>query len=517
MIQRGSRGVVVLSVGLLLAVLTALPVLAAGPLPPQWEERVVDYVENQMATLDMPGASVAIVHDSQVVFAKGFGVADPGGHPVTAETPFRIASVSKSLTALAVMQLVEAGALELHDTLASLIPDLVVEDTEAITVRNLLTHTSGWAERDGLMVDSDPSESALRRNARRIVRTPLDHPVGEFEYSNANYDVLGFLIEQISGESFGDYMNKHVFGPLHMTHAFTSEEEAEAEGLATGYYPYFGLVRPLRAEFLPGRVPSGGIMASAEDLSHALIAHLNDGRYGDVRVLSPEGTWLLHQSASYANDPCCGYAMGLNVFPLYSADRLVADEEGFNRYEVPVVLEHTGAGPSNSSGIIMLPEQKIGVVVLSNINDESVPSLYHQMHIGIAHTLLDIPPRPTVAFEGVLARNGKLLSLVLVLAFVLRASLSAPRVRKLVRESPKPTLTSTTAIRKLVIPLAVDVVLVGMAWWLLLSEADVPFASVRRAVPDIFTAFVAATVIAVGWAVGRTIITFRALRVKMSS
>lgn len=514
---RGARGVVVWSVGLLLAVLTALPGLAAGPLPPEWEERVVDYVENEMATLGMPGVSVAIVHDSQVVFAKGFGVADPGGRPVNAETPFRIASVSKSLTALAVMQLVEAGALELDDTLASLIPDLVVEDTEAITVRNLLTHTSGWAERDGLMVDSGPSKDALRRNARRIARTPLDHPVGEFEYSNTNYDVLGFLIERILGESFGDYMAEHVFDPLQMTHTFTSEEEAEAEGLATGNYPYFGLVRPLRAGFLSGRVPSGGIMASAEDLSHALISHLNEGRYRDIRVLSPEGTRLLHQPASYESDPCCGYAMGLNVFPLYSADRLVADEGGFSRYEVPVVLEHTGAGPSSSSGIIMLPEQKIGVVVLSNINDESVPSLYHQMHIGIAHILLDIPPRPTVAFEGLLARNGKLLSLVLVIAFSLRASLSAARVRRLIRGSPKPILTTTAALRKLVIPLAVDVVLVGMAWWLFLSEADAPFASVRRAVPDIFTAFVAATVIAVGWAVARTIITFRALRAKKNS
>lgn len=517
MIQWGARGVVVLSFGLLLAVLTALPALAAGPLPPEWEERVVEYVESEMATLDMPGASVAIVHDSQVVFAKGFGVADPGGRPVTAETPFRIASVSKSLTALAVMQLAEAGALELDDTLASLIPELVVEDTEAITVRNLLTHTSGWAERDGLIVESGSGEDALESNVRRIVRTPLDHPVGEFEYSNANYDVLGFLIEQISGEAFGDYMNKHVFGPLQMTHTFTWEENAEVEGLATGYYPYFGLVRPLRAEFLPGGVPSGGIMASAEDLSHALIAHLNDGRYGDVRVLSPEGTRLLHQPTSYANDPCCGYAMGLNVFPLYSADRLVADEEGFSRYEVPVVLEHTGAGPSNSSGIIMLPEQKIGVVVLSNINDESVPSLYHQVHTGIVHILLDIPPRPTVAFEGVLARNGKLLSLVLVVAFVLRASLSAARVRKLIRERPKPTLTATTGLRKLVIPLAVDVVLVGMAWWLLLREANAPFATIRRAVPDILTAFVVATVVAVGWAVGRTIITFRALQAKTNS
>lgn len=505
------QGALAVSLGLALSLLPGIPVLATGTLASGWEDRVVEYVKSEMAELDIPGAAVAIVHDSEVVFARGFGVANPIDDPVTEETPFPVASVSKSLTALAVMQLVEDGSLALEDTLGSLIPELAAGEAKAVTVRHLLAHTSGWTEQVGLWIDPGQGPDALERNTERIVNTPLDHPIGEFEYSNANYDVLGYLVERVSGESFGDYMAEHVFGPLEMTHTFTSGEEAQTEGLVTGYYPYFGIVRPLSSEFLPGRVPSGQMMASAEDLSHALIAHLNEGRYGDETLLSPGGIRLLHQPNAYPDDPCCGYAMGLWVFPLFSADRLVEGEEGFTRYEVPMVFEHTGSGPSAASGIIMLPEEKIGVVVLLNINDESVPSLYHNMHRGIAHILLDVPPRPTVATESLLARNGKLVALLVLAGFLLRGGLSARRVRRLMRATSKPALTPATALRKLVIPLVVDIVLVGIAWWLLLSEANAPLASIRRAVPDIFGAFVASTVIVVGWAFTRTVLLINTL------
>lgn len=496
--------------GLVFTLLPSVPVLATEPLPSGWEDEVVEYVESEMAELAIPGAAVAIVHDSEVAFARGFGVANPDGDPVTPETPFHIASVSKSLTALAVMQLVEAGALALDDTLGSLIPDLAAGEAGAVTVRNLLTHSSGWTEQAGSWIDPDPGQNALEDNAQRIVNTPLGHPIGVFEYSNANYDVLGYVVERISGDSFGDYMAQHVFGPLDMSHTFTSEDEAQTEGLATGYYPYFGIVRPLRGEFLPGRVPSGQMMSSAGDLSHSLIAHLNEGRFGDASLLSPAGIRLLHQPTGYADDPCCGYAMGLWVFPLYWADRLVEDEEGFSRYEVPVVLEHNGSGPSAASGIIMLPEQKIGVVVLLNINDGAVPSLYHNMHHGIAHILLDVTPRPTIAFESLLARNGKLVALIVLAGFLLRAGISAMRVRRLTRATSKPPLATATALRKLVIPMAVDLALVGGVWWLLLNEADAPLASIRRAAPDIFWTLVVATVIALGWALTRSVLLLRA-------
>jgi len=496
------HGGVVVPVGLALILLPGIPAVAAGPLPSGWEDEIVEYVNVEMAELDIPGAAVAIVQDSEVVFAQGFGVANPNGDPVTEETPFPIASMSKSLTAVAVMQLVESGALALEDSLGSLIPELAAADARAVTVRHLLAHTSGWTEQDGLWIDQDPGPDALERNVRRIVNTPLDHSIGEFEYSNANYDVLGYLVERISGEPFGDYMAEHVFGPLQMTRTFTSEDEAQTAGLVTGYYPYFGIVRPMRSEFLPGRVPSAWIMASAEDLSHALIAHLNEGRYGDATLLSPGGMRRLHQPNAYPDDPCCGYAMGLWVFPLYGADRLVEDEKGFTRYEVPMALEHTGSGPSAASGIIMLPEEKIGVVVLLNINDESVPSLYHNMHRGIAHILLDVPPRPTVASESLLARNGKLVALIMLAGFLLRTGFSAMRVKRVMRITPRPA----TALRTLVVPLAIDLALVGFVWWLLLSQANAPLASIRRAVPDILWTFVASTVVVVGWAVTRTVL-----------
>jgi CubicO group peptidase (beta-lactamase class C family) len=164
--------------------------LAAESLTAEGEQRVIDYVTTEMESLGIPGAAVVIVSGADLVLAQGFGVTGPGGQPITASTPFHLASVSKSLTALAIMQLIESGALSLGDSLAQLLPSLVPEGSDAgpVTVADLLGHTSGWTERDGLVnrVDPDLSAQALELNVARILSTPLSHPIGEFEYSNAN-------------------------------------------------------------------------------------------------------------------------------------------------------------------------------------------------------------------------------------------------------------------------------------------------------------------------------------------
>jgi len=434
--------------------------------------------------------------------------------PVTPQTPFYIASVSKALTALAVMRVVEAGRLGLDEQLGSLIPGLVEEgsETAAISVRDLLGHTSGWSERDGSLnqVDPDLAPDALERNARRIVTTALNHSIGEFEYSNANYDLLGYLIEEASGESYRDYMRSRVFAPLEMVNSFASEEDSLKAGVATGHYPFFGVVRPHPTLFVPGSVPSAFLSSSAEDLGHFLIAHLNMGRFRNQTAFSPEGMAALHRPITYP-DPCCGYAMGLWIVPLQNAGHLVDGSSGISEYQVPVIYEHYGDHSSYASSILMLPKERIGVVVLLNVNDQSVSLRYHQMHLGIASILLGEPPPPTTPYEDAIHRYAKILALGLVGLFLVRTAVSTRRLRRLRKLSPGRSFKTTTVLRYIALPLVVDTLLLGASWWFLADQSDAPLTLVRRSVPDIFLAMVAATVVGLGWGLLRSLIALRAL------
>ena len=493
---------------------TALGVLLVWPLPTLALEepvarRVDEYVQSEIASLEVPGAAVVIVEGTEIVFARGYGTAGPDREAVTPATPFHLASVSKSLTALAVAQQIDAGNLALDDPLSQLLPDLIPNGSEAgeISVANLLGHTSGWTEYDGLTnrVRSDSSGGALEANVRRLIETPPSNGVGEYEYSNANYDVLGYLVERASGQTFAEYMAEQVFGPLQMTHSFASESAVEAGGVADGHYPFFGVVRPRPLLFIPGSEPSAFLAASAEDLGHFLIAQLNGGQYEGVSVVND--TALLHEPISRPN-LWEGYAFGLSVYPLWTAGQLSSNQAG-NSYQLPVILEHGGDHESFASSILLLPEHRFGVVVLFNVNDESVPSRYHQLHIGIANVLLGLDPPATVAYEGAVERYAKWIYGGIVLFLLARAAVSFLRLRR-IRAAGNAT-SARPLVRYVLVPSVLDLLLVSALWYVLIDESGAPLTVVRRSVPDIFLAAVVATVVALGWAVVRTILTRQTL------
>lgn len=335
----------------------------------------------------------------------------------------------------------------------------------------------------------------------------MRHPIGEFEYSNANYDVLGYLIQEVSGEPYGEHLRAHVFEPLGMTRSFTSEAEAIDAGAAVGHYPFLGVVRPHPMVFVPGSVPSSFVSASVEDLGHLLIAHLNEGRYGGARVLSPDGIATLQRPLT-GSDAQDGYAMGLWVYPFWGPQRPVDDESAGN--EVPVWLESVGTTESSTAAVLFLPVQDLGVAVLLNINDESVDSRYHQMHYGIANILLGGDPAPTVATEGVVDRNAKIIALVVLGMFLLRVGASAVRLKRFRRSLPRPA-SGPGVGRRVVVPMIVDVLLVGAMWWFLVDRADLPLTLIRRSVPDIFLIALTATVLCIGWGLARSALTLQTI------
>ena len=331
--------------------------VSAGSSAPQVDlEEVDSYIHAEMDELNIPGLEAVIVHKDQIVYAKGFGVADASGCAVTAQTPMVLGSVSKGFTALAIMQLVEAGKVDLDAPVLTYLssfrlvdnPDMDPPDAwRQITVRHLLNHTSGIPEYAGAnsFMNGYAGDDALEKQIASFADFKLTHlPGNSFAYSNANYQTLGMIVQTVSGESFESYVQTHIFEPLDMQNSYSLV--ADAKDIASGYRFFFGM--PIASPRVPtprSDAPSAFVMSNAEDMGRYLIAHMNGGRYGDVQILSKEGVDTLHLS-TVDIDNGYKYAFGWAV-----------DPDGN--------ISHNGETPTFTSGIRI--DGDWGVFVVRNI------------------------------------------------------------------------------------------------------------------------------------------------------
>jgi CubicO group peptidase (beta-lactamase class C family) len=163
------------------------------------------FVQDEMKVQRIPGLALGIVRDDRIAYVRGFGKADDSGRPVTPRTPFIIGSLSKSFTAMAIMQLVDAGKVELGAPVQRYLPWFRVADEDAsrvITVRHLLNQTSGLSTKTGrsFQGNGDTSDAALERTVRKLRTVELTAPVGKkHQYSTINYSVLGLIVQAVSG------------------------------------------------------------------------------------------------------------------------------------------------------------------------------------------------------------------------------------------------------------------------------------------------------------------------------
>jgi CubicO group peptidase (beta-lactamase class C family) len=342
------------------------------------------YIGQEMHEQRIPGLALGIVQGDQIVHLQGFGVADPSGRAVTPQTPFMIFSTTKSFTALAIMQLVEAGKIELDAPVQHYLPWFRVADETAsaqITVRHLLNHTSGLPETAdadiGLKTSTDTRENASEQTVRELRAVSLDRPVGAaFAYVNANYVTLGLIVQAVSGQTYESYIQEHIFAPLDMRQSFTAKAAAQSHGLAAGYRYWFG--RPFPADLPDNRsnLPAGGLFSSAEDMAHYLIAQLDQGRYGDASILSAKGVAEMHAPAIQRRGDQF-YGMGWYVAPVNGAP----------------VIWHGGDGPNFHSTMILAPEGQWGVVLLENAqNVLDGGDRMHQTAFGVISLLAGRQP-----------------------------------------------------------------------------------------------------------------------------
>lgn len=399
---------------LLLALGCAVPALpVARPAAAEGSDfQPIDaYVQSELEDAHIPGAALAIVHGDRVVHLHGFGTADDHARVVTPQTPFVIGSISKSFTALAVMQLVEHGRVELDTPVQGYLPWFRVADPTAsarITVRHLLTQTSGLPTAAG----TDPLKgpvTSLEEQVRTIRAVALTaEPGATYTYSNLNSEVLGLIVQTVADERFERYLEQHVFAPLAMRHTFTDSAAAEQDGWSLAHQLEFGVPVVRKPFFRPDFVPAGWIISSAEDLAHYAIAQLNGGRYEGATVLSAAGVAQLHQPAvrQSATAPDF-YAMGWIVGPVLDPSDQLAP------------IWHDGSSYDMHAIVLLEPQEPWGVVLLFNGTSFLYEQLLKQDAIadGVAHRLAGLPSRGT--FEGLYTAFDVLV--VLVTAMQLRA------------------------------------------------------------------------------------------------
>jgi CubicO group peptidase (beta-lactamase class C family) len=351
-------------------------------------DAIESYLEGQMRRLKIPGCALAIVDGDRIVHQRGYGLARPGGEAPTPQTPFVLGSTTKSITALAIMQLVEADKVELDAPVRRYLPWFRVADSDAsvqMTVRHLLNQTSGLPGIPGMVnlsnLDCDPD--AAERQARALSTLKLSNPVGaKFEYSNLNYNLLGLIIEAACGETYQDYIQRHIFAPLEMSRSYSLLAEAKANGLAVGHRYWFA--QPIPEYDLPlprGSMASGQLISCAEDMAQYLIAHLNGGGYKGKQLLSSAGMDELHRGVAeqrLMGKLIASYGMGWFATTVDQVE----------------VVSHGGNVPDFSSYIAILPEQKKGVVLLLNSDHYGLPVILPEVGDGLAALLAGLQPPP---------------------------------------------------------------------------------------------------------------------------
>ena len=275
-------------------------------------------VTSMMRSKNSPSGTVAIMHDGELVFAKGYGYSDVDAHvPVDPETTlFRPGSVSKLATWVSVMQLVEQGKLDLDADVNSYLGNFQIRDTfpEPITLRHILTHTAGFEDGAvGYLIVDDPERiMPLAESMARYQPARVNPPGKQTSYSNYATALAGLIIENVSGLSFADYVQQNIFAPLGMTHSSFEEPlpESLADNMADSYKVEAGRYKSQAFEIISNFGPAGSQSSSATDMIRFGQAILNGGELEGQRIIGADTLELMLTRAFSHDDRLMGMALG---------------------------------------------------------------------------------------------------------------------------------------------------------------------------------------------------------------
>ncbi len=314
---------------------------------------VREAVETERKRQEIPGLSIAVVVDDQLVWSEGFGVADlESGVRATGSTVYRIGSISKPVVATALMQLHERGLVDLDDDVRKFVPELP-EKRWPIRVRHLLTHTSG------IRHYGDPSEFLSARRYEDLIG-PLEiwkddpllfEPGSKFSYSTFGFNVVANVVERASGEPIGEYMRRRVYAPAWMN-ATALEDKATVQTGRAGHYRVDGDGKLINAPYvdLSNKYAGGGITSTVEDLARFHIAHARG------RLLRPETIETMLTRHRLADGSEIRFGLGW----------VVARREVAGRGERWRLVGHSGGSIGACALLHRYPDRGFAVAILAN-------------------------------------------------------------------------------------------------------------------------------------------------------
>ncbi len=357
----------------------------------------------KMSETKIPGLSIAVIEGNEIIYSRGFGFRDlNSGAPATPSTIYGIGSITKSFTALAIMQLVEEGKLDLRDPVDKYVPLKLRPLGKPATIHNLLTHSSGipalaYAEAfiRGLLEEGEtwlpiatPEDIiAFMRGAEEWA---VAKPGERFFYLNEGYVLLGYIISKVSGIKYVEYVKKRILGPLGMKRSYFDKNEVERDpDVATPY------IIDKEGKHIPSRFPygitsDGGLLSNALDLAKYVIMYLDRGKLNGTEIVSAKSIELMEKPYIKVPFELFGgeaYGYGLIVYPNFLGHKLIG---------------HSGSVWVYTAFMGYIPERKIGVTVLAN--SSGYPLSYIGMY-ALANMLGKSPEElPFIRMEGLLKK-----------------------------------------------------------------------------------------------------------------
>lgn len=357
---------------LLVLALLAAAIILATQVDLSNSKELDAFIQGKMNKAEIPGLSMAIIRDGELVEVKGYGYFDKDKRqPVTQDTLFQIASVSKTITATAVMQLVEKGLLDLDEDINQYLPFPVRHPQYPhipITVRMLLTHTSGIANNwevynSFYTIDSGGGDSPI--SLEQFVKGFLlpggqwydarknfvpGEPGTVYNYSNPGFALLGYLVEQVAQIPFDQYCEKNIFEPLEMDHAAWLLKDVDLSMLAV---PHDEKNQPL-PHYSFASYPDGALKVSIKEYAHFIHAILNDGQYKNKTILKPATLDEMFRPQAKAGKVALMWDYG------------ILEDFYMKGLSEKKLAGHTGADPGIFTLVLLHRDSKNGLILFSN-------------------------------------------------------------------------------------------------------------------------------------------------------
>lgn len=318
--------------------------------------RLEGAIRQEMENKQLPAFSIALVDGNEIVWAQGFGYQDPDQKiPAAPQTVYRVGSVSKLFTDIGIMQMVEAGKINLDAPVSHYIPDFHPKNPfdKPITLRELMSHRSGLLREPPVGNYFDPSEPTLQATVRSMNATELVYEPGTHtKYSNAGIAVVGYALQELNHKSFPEYLKKSVLLPIGMRESAFAPEPELVRNLAKAYmWSYDGLKFPAPS-FQLGLAPAGCMYSTVTDLAQFLMVLFNGGRGPNGQVIERDTLEQMWTPQFTKPGVKKGYGLGFAISEL----------DGHR------VIGHGGAIYGFATEVAGLPDDKLGVVTVTTMD-----------------------------------------------------------------------------------------------------------------------------------------------------